>query len=96
MGERVYMDAFLDDEKVRVNPTNIIFQIPGRKEWFRINENSSHDYPEIVTADVQRAKMASIKRRRSKKNTSKKSKTPKKSGSKSRSGSRGSGKKPSR
>ena len=88
MGERVYMDAFLNGEKVRVDPTNIIFQIKGEKGWFRINESSSHDYPDIVTANVQKAKMASIKRRRSKK-----SKTPKKSRSKSRSGSRGSGKK---
>ena len=79
------MDVFLDGEKVRVDPTNIIFQIPGKKGWFRINESSSHDYPEIEPANVQRAKMASIKRRRSKK-----SKTYKKSGS------RGSGKKPSR
>lgn len=81
------MDAFLDGNRVTVDPTNIIFQIQGKKGWFRINESSSHDYPEIEPANVQKAKMASIKRRRSKKT---------KPSKKSRSGSRGSGKKPSR
>ena len=83
------MDAFLNGKSVRVDPTNIIFQIKGEKGWFRINENSPHDYPDIEPANVQRAKQAS-QRRRSKRNTSKKSKTSKKSRS------IGSGKKPSR
>ena len=86
------MDAFLDGKRVTVDPTNIIFQIPGKKGWFQINESSSHDYPEIepwrskteeTPAYVQKAKQAS-QRRRSKRNTTKKSKTSKKSGKKSR------------